>query len=86
MEHVDLVCQDNKKSLVKSVVIIIIKKYQLLTSQWCLMFVPCIIRRGRNNQQYALICTTSLVYILAPTCFGSSVPSSGNFLDPSELL
>jgi hypothetical protein len=23
-----------------------------------LMFVPCIIRHRRNNQQYALICTT----------------------------
>jgi hypothetical protein len=39
-----------------------------------------------NNQHYALICTTPLFYILAPTCFGSSLPSSGSFLDPSELL
>jgi hypothetical protein len=51
-----------------------------------LMFIPCIIRRSRNNQHYALICTTPLFYILAPTCFGSSLPSSGSFLDPSELL
>jgi hypothetical protein len=50
------------------------------------MFVPCIIRRSRNNQHYTLICTTPLFYILAPTCFGSSLPSSGSFLDPSELL
>jgi hypothetical protein len=50
------------------------------------MFVPCIIRRVRNNQQYALICITPLFYTLAPTCFGSSLPSSGSFLDPSELL
>jgi hypothetical protein len=50
------------------------------------MLVPCIIRRSRNNQQYALICTTPLFYILAPTYFGSSLPSSGSFLDPSELL
>jgi hypothetical protein len=42
--------------------------------------------RSRNNQHYALICTTPLFYILAPTCFGSSLPSSGSFLDPSELL
>jgi hypothetical protein len=49
------------------------------------MFVPCIIRRSTNNQHYALICTTSLFYILAPTCFGSSLPSSERFLDPSEL-
>jgi hypothetical protein len=50
------------------------------------MFVPCIIRRSRNNQHYAQIFTTPLFYILAPTCFGSSLPSSGSFLDPSELL
>jgi hypothetical protein len=31
-------------------------------------------------------CTTPLFYILAPTYFGSSLPSSGSFLDPSELL
>jgi hypothetical protein len=34
----------------------------------------------------ALICTTPLFYVLAATCFGSSLPSSGSFLDPSELL
>jgi hypothetical protein len=53
---------------------------------YILMFVLCIVRRSRNNQHYALICTTPLFYILAPTCFGSSLPSSGSFLDPSELL
>jgi hypothetical protein len=52
----------------------------------CLMFVPCIIRHSRNNQYCALICTTPLFCILAPTCFGSSLPSSWSFLDPSELL
>jgi hypothetical protein len=41
---------------------------------------------SRNNQQYALISTTTLFYTLAPTCFGISLPSSGSFLDPSELL
>jgi hypothetical protein len=51
-----------------------------------LMFVPCIIRRSRNDQQYALICTNPLFYVLAATCFGSSLSSSGSFLDPSELL
>jgi hypothetical protein len=51
-----------------------------------LMFVPRIIRRSRNNQHYALICTTHLFYILAATCFGSSLPLSGSFLDLSELL
>jgi hypothetical protein len=49
------------------------------------MFVPCIIRRSRNNQHHALTCTAPLLYILAPTCFDSSLPSSGSFLDPSEL-
>jgi hypothetical protein len=44
-----------------------------------LMFVPCIIGRSRNYQQYVQICTTALFYILAPTCFGSSLPSSGGF-------
>jgi hypothetical protein len=51
-----------------------------------LMLVPCIIRCSRNNQHYALNCTSPLFYILAPICFGSSLPSSGSFLDPSELL
>jgi hypothetical protein len=35
------------------------------------------------------ICTdfnTHLFYVLAPTCFGSSLPSSGSLLDPPELL
>jgi hypothetical protein len=40
----------------------------------------------KKDQQYALICTTPLFYVLAPTCFGSSLPSSGSFLDPPELL
>jgi hypothetical protein len=31
-------------------------------------------------------CTTPLFYVLAPTCFGSSLPSSGSLLDPPELL
>jgi hypothetical protein len=51
-----------------------------------LMFVPCIIRRSRNNQHYALNCTTLLFKIQAPTCFGSSLPSSESFLDSSELF
>jgi hypothetical protein len=41
---------------------------------------------SRNNQHYALTCTTPLFYILAPTCFGSSLQSSGSFLHASELL
>jgi hypothetical protein len=44
-----------------------------------LIFVLCIILRSRNTQHYAQICTTTLFYILALTCFGSSVLSSGSF-------
>jgi hypothetical protein len=44
-----------------------------------LMFVPCIIGRSRNNRHNSQICTTALFYMLAPTCFGSSLPSSGSF-------
>jgi hypothetical protein len=40
---------------------------------------------SRNDQHYALICTTPLFYILAPTCFSSSLPSSESFLDSSVL-
>jgi hypothetical protein len=43
------------------------------------MSVPCIIRRSRNNEHKAQICTSALFYMLAPTCFGSSLPSSGSF-------
>jgi hypothetical protein len=44
-----------------------------------IMLLPYIIKRSRNDQQYAQICTTTLFYIPAPTCFGSSLPSSGSF-------
>jgi hypothetical protein len=52
----------------------------------CLMFVPCTARRSINKQHYALNYITSLFNIQAPTCFGSSLQSSGSFLDPCELL
>jgi hypothetical protein len=42
------------------------------------MFLPCIIGRSRNNHHNAQICATALFYMLAPTCFGSSLPSSGS--------
>jgi hypothetical protein len=58
----------------------------LNTLKFGVIFIPCIIRRRRNNQHYALSCTTPLFYILAPAYFGSSLPSSGSFLDPSDLL
>jgi hypothetical protein len=50
------------------------------------MFVPCIIRRIRNGQQYALICTIRLFYVLVPTCFGSSLLTSGSFIDLLRYL
>jgi hypothetical protein len=40
----------------------------------------------RKNQQHALIVPLLLFYVLAPTCFSSSLPSSGSLLDPPELL
>jgi hypothetical protein len=46
-------------------------------------------RIRRKNQQYALIVLVPsfiYFYVLAPTCFGSSLPSSGSLLDPPELL
>jgi hypothetical protein len=40
----------------------------------------------KKNQQYALIVPLLYFYVLAPTCFGRSLPSSGSLLDPPELL
>jgi hypothetical protein len=54
--------------------------------KFSLMFVPCIARRSINNQHYELNYITSLFNVQVPTCFGSSLPSSGSFLDPCELL
>jgi hypothetical protein len=50
-----------------------------IASAFNLMFVPCIIKRSRINQHNAQICTTALFQMLAPTCFDSSLPPSGNF-------
>jgi hypothetical protein len=63
--------------------------------QPCHLHVPIVMKSGSLNllepsgpvmgllyyQQYALI----LFYVLAPTCFGSSLSSSGSCLDPSEF-
>jgi hypothetical protein len=40
----------------------------------------------RNDQQYALIFNIPIFYVMAHSCFGSSLPSSGSFFDPSVLL
>jgi hypothetical protein len=50
------------------------------------MFVPCIAKSSINNQHYALNYIKTLFNIQVPTCFGSSLQSSGSFLDQSELL
>jgi hypothetical protein len=39
----------------------------------------------RKQPTYVLNCTTPLFNIQAPICFGSGLPSSGSFLDSSEL-
>jgi hypothetical protein len=50
------------------------------------MLILCISDVLEKNQQYALMFTTPLFHVLTPTFFGSSLPSSGSVLDPSELL
>jgi hypothetical protein len=57
-------------------------KHMTLKHDWCIKSSAC----SRNNQHYAPICTTPLFYILDPRYFGSSLPSSGNFLDLYKLL
>jgi hypothetical protein len=48
-----------------------VKISQVKQGWMSLMFIPCIISRIRKHQQYELICTTPLFYVLAPTCFGT---------------
>jgi hypothetical protein len=40
---------------------------------------------SKKQQTHVLNYTTPLFCVLAPTCFGCKVPSSGSLLDPSEL-
>jgi hypothetical protein len=40
----------------------------------------------QKRPKICIDCTTPLFYVLAPTCFGSSLPSSGSLLDPPDLL
>jgi hypothetical protein len=42
--------------------------------------------RIRKRPTLCTDCTTPLFYMLAPTCFGSSLPSSGSLLDSPELI
>jgi hypothetical protein len=42
---------------------------------------------NQNRPTIRTDCTTPLFYVLAPTCFGRSLPSSGSLLNPCcELL
>jgi hypothetical protein len=50
-----------------------------------LIFVPCLLDLVEMTNK-CTDCTTPVFHILAPTCFGSSLPSLGSLLDPSELL
>jgi hypothetical protein len=50
-----------------------------------LMFVPCILEVVEMINDMHWLYHSFILYILTPTCFGSSLPSSGSFLDPSEL-
>jgi hypothetical protein len=53
---------------------------QLQTNlNFSLMLIPCIIRRIRRKPKICTDCTTPIFYVLAPTCFGSSLPSPGSY-------
>jgi hypothetical protein len=58
---------------------------QLKLVLYCLMFVLCILDVAEMTKNMHWLYTSSLFYILAPTRFSSRMPSSGSFLDPSEL-
>jgi hypothetical protein len=50
-----------------------------------LMFVPCIIRRSRNNQHNAQICTTALFIYAGSYMFRQQSAIFRELVDPSEL-
>jgi hypothetical protein len=47
-------------------------------------FEHCLLLLEKTNNMH--FCTNPSFYVLAPTCFGSSLPSSGSFLDLRGLL
>jgi hypothetical protein len=60
-----------------------------ITAHFSLVFIPYIsdVLEGKKpNNMHRLYHSFIYFYVLAPTCFGSSLPSSGSLLDPSELL
>jgi hypothetical protein len=50
-----------------------------LSASCSVAYLNILLVSSRNNQHYAQIFTTALFYILAATCFGSSLASSGSF-------
>jgi hypothetical protein len=57
-----------------------VKKIRNIFVFQTLLFVKqVLILCSRNNQHCAQIFTTALFYMLAPTCFGGGLPSSGSF-------
>jgi hypothetical protein len=50
-----------------------------LSASCSVSYLNVLLVNSRNNHHYAQICTTALFYILASTCFGSSLSSSGSF-------
>jgi hypothetical protein len=55
------------------------ENYIIINTRVRLIFVPCIIRRSRNNQHNSQVCSTALFHMLTPTYFGISLPSSGSY-------
>jgi hypothetical protein len=54
-------------------------------SSWKPWNFELVLKVSINNHHHALDYITSLFNMQAPTCFGSSLPSSESFLDPCEL-
>jgi hypothetical protein len=78
-------CKDKFNNKTLQIIIQIIKQYDEPITVAAVLPPHYINKRSRNKKHYALIYTNPLFYMLAPTCFGSSLPLSGRFLDPSEL-
>jgi hypothetical protein len=55
-------------------------------SRLVVLLVTLYKNQGVTTQRNLVEKTNNMHYILDPTCFGSSLPLSGSFLDPSELL
>jgi hypothetical protein len=60
--------------------------HTILTSYLSVYVTERIMEYRVKQIQLVILHYGCLFYILASTCFGSSLPSSGSCLDPSELL